>query len=90
MWTIWTPAFASLPLSVKLSPLFEPLSVTASAAWSLAPTSIVSAVTLEVSILSTFTMSRPAPMLRSSAWMPVAVRLPPAAESISRSLPLGL
>ena len=80
VWTIWTPAFGSLPLSVKLSPLFEPLSVTASAAWSLAPTSIVSEVTLEVSMLSTVTVSRPEPMLRSSAWMPLAVRLPPASR----------
>ena len=70
------PAFGSLPLSVNLSPLFEPLSETASALWSLAPTSMDRDVTLESCMLSTLTVSFPAPTLRSSVWMLFAVRLP--------------
>ena len=74
---------------VNLSPLFEPFSVTASAAWSLEPTSSVRAVTLESCMLSTVTESAPVPRLRPSAWIPVAVTLP-LPESISTSRPAGL
>ena len=79
------PVVGSLPLIVKLSPLFEPSSVTASAAWSLAPSSIVSEVTLEPLRSSTVIVSWPEPRPSETAWMLLAVRLPPVVDEIPMS-----